>query len=285
MRRLRSPFPGMDPYLEVNPRWEAFHDWFIRKLAEFSIPKAEDVGCWIDVERTVYQREPSGEMVLLGEPDVLAGPDLSVSSWKNTNGGTAVALAEPKAVHEVVLDPDVMQRYKQDYLVVREVDEFQRIIAVVELLSFANKIGNYVPKYREKRSRFMGSGVHFMEIDFLRAGDNPARKLFPELAKTPYFIFVARKTGMGRNEEGYPLRLQDPLPIIGLPLGPKRPDLPLDLPAAFESAYELSMSPRRIRYAEQPVPGPPLSDEDAKWVTEVIRKATDAGTADLKSEI
>lgn len=273
MRRLQSPFPGMDPFLEVNPSWQAFHGWFVRKLAELSLPKAEEIGCWIDVERTVYQREPSGEMVLIGEPDVLTGPDLSVSSWDNSGGGTAVALAVPQAVHEIVLDPDHMERYKQEYLVVRELDDdYRRIVAVVELLSFANKQGNYVPKYREKRSRFLASGAHFMEIDFLRAGENPSRKLFPELASTPYFIFVARKTGMGRHEEGYPLRLQDRLPIIGLPLGPKRPDLPLDLPAAFESAYELSMGPRQIRYAEQPVPGPALSDEDAEWVTQIVAR-------------
>jgi hypothetical protein len=65
---------------------------------------------------------------------------------------------------------------------------------------------------------------------------NPSRDLFPELPRTAYFIFVARKTGLGRNEEGYPLRLQDPLSAIGLPLGPGRPDLPLDLAAAFQSA-------------------------------------------------
>jgi len=133
-----------------------------------------------------------------------------------------------------------METYKQEYMVVRETGEWARVLAVVELLSFANKQGNYAPKYREKRSRFLSSMVHFMEIDFLRDGDNPSRDLFPELPRTPYFIFVARKTGMGRNEEGYPLRLQDPLPVVGLPLGAGRPDLPLDLAAAFRSAYDLS---------------------------------------------
>lgn len=26
---LQSPFPGMDPYLEINPRWQVFHGWFV----------------------------------------------------------------------------------------------------------------------------------------------------------------------------------------------------------------------------------------------------------------
>lgn len=268
----KSPFPGMDPYLERNPQWQCFHGWFIRELARTSLPAARDAGLWIDVERSVYQREPTGQLVLVGEPDVFAGPELSVSSWGDSSGGgTAVALAEPQAVHEVVLDPELSETYKQDYLVVREADRFRRVLAVVELLSFANKIGSYAPTYREKRMRFLTSYTHFMEIDLLREGENPSRTLFPELAPTPYFIFVARKHGIGRHEEGHPLRLQDRLPVIGLPLGPGRPDLPLDLAAAFASAYDLSVQLGSIKYGEDPVPGPPLSEADAEWVKTLTR--------------
>jgi hypothetical protein len=109
-----------------------------------------------------------------------------------------------------------------------------------------------------------------MEIDLLRGGDNPSRQLFPELPPTPYFIFVARKTGLGRNEEGYPMRLPDPLPVIGLPLGPPRPDLPLDLAAAFRAAYDLSIRPGSIRYAEETSPEPALDAADAAWVKSVV---------------
>jgi hypothetical protein len=67
--------------------------------------------------------------------------------------------------------------------------------------------------------------------------------------RTPYFVFVARKTDAGCNEEGHPLSLRDPLPVVGLPLGPPRPDLPLDLADAFRSAYDLSIRPGSIRYS------------------------------------
>jgi hypothetical protein len=266
-----SAFPGMDPFLEMNPRWQVFHGWFVRELARQNQSRVRELDCWIDVERSVYQREPSGELVLIGEPDVLAGRDaIGFSSTASSQAVSNVALAEPRAVHEVVLDPDKLERYKQEYLVIREDDEYQRILAVVELLSFANKQGNYVPKYREKRSKWLSSGAHFMEIDFLRAGENPSRALFSELPRTPYFIFVARKTGMGRNEEGYPLRLQDPLPTIGLPLGPPRPDLPLDLASAFRSAFDLSARGGWTQYDADAVPPPPLSAEDKKWVTHLV---------------
>jgi hypothetical protein len=180
-------------------------------------------------------------------------------------------VAEPKAIHEVVLDPTALEHVKQDYLVVRELGQFRRVLAVVEVLSPANKSGSYVPRYRDKRMRLLASRAHFMEIDLLRGGDNPSRQLFLELTTSAYFIFVARKTPMGRNEEGYPLRLQDPLPVIGLPVGPPRPDLALDLATAVRSAYDLSVRPGSIRYADELPPEPPLNEVDAAWVRDVIR--------------
>jgi hypothetical protein len=263
----------MDPFIEVNPRWEGFHAWFVRELARQALPKAQELGCWIDVERTVYQQEPSGEAVLIGEPDDTIAAEASSSTWSASAAGAAVALAEPRAVHEVVLDPATIERIKQDYLVVRELGEFTRVLAVVELLSPANKSGTYMPRYREKRLKWLTSRAHFMEIDLLRDGDNPSRRLFPELPATPYFIFVARKTPPGRNEEGYPLRLQDPLPTIGLPLGGGRPDLPLDLASAFRAAYDLSIRPRSIRYHQEHVLGPPLDESDDAWVRQIVRAA------------
>jgi hypothetical protein len=215
----------------------------------------------------VYQREPSGEVVLIGGPDEAVAIDPSRPEWQ---ASSSVALAEPKVIHEVVLDPDTLGRVKQDYLVVRELGQFARVLAAVEVLSPANKSGSYVPRYREKRLHWLAGHAHFLEIDLLRAGDNPSRRLFPELPPTPYFLFVARKTGLGRNEEGYPLRLQDPLPTIGLPLGPPRPDLPLDLAAAFHAAYELSIRPGSIRYERETPPDPALDPADAAWVTSVV---------------
>jgi hypothetical protein len=262
----RSPFPGMDPYLEKHPRWQRFHGWYIRKLAELHMADAERLGCVVDVERSIYAREPSGRFVLVGAPDALSGEsDFVVRSDSTHASSGSVALAEPRAVHEIVIDFDERAVYKQDYLVFKENDQFQRVLAVVELLSPANKEGSYAEAYGEKRSRFLFSRTNFMEIDFLRAGENPSRALFPELEPTPYFIFVARKTDLGRHEAGFPLRLQDPLPRIGLPLGGGRPDLALDLAAAFRSAYDIATHPGPIDYAREEVPGPKLSADDEKW--------------------
>ena len=270
---MPSPFPGMDPYLESQPRWEIFHGWFIHKLAELALPKAASMGCWIDVERDVYGEDPSGEMVLLGEPDEVFTVAASQPKWQG-NGTSVATLAAPRSVREVVIDRGEARKHRQHYLVVRQNKAWPRALAVVELLSPANKIGKYAQTYHAKRAKMIASFTHFMEIDLLRAGDNPLRDRFPNLAPTPYFIFVARKTMLGRNEESYPLRLQDPLPTVGLPLWDDPPDLPLDLAEAFRSAYDLTTGGRPINYMDEEIPEPALRSDDAEWaanLTKVMR--------------
>ena len=266
---MPSPFPGMDPYLEQSTVWERFHAWFVRKLTELSLPKVQALGCWIDVEYSVYQREPGGEFTLLGEPDETLGVEQADwSPGESSSGGAAVAVTKPQAVHEVYLDPASLERFKQAYLVVREKGKQRSVLAVVEVLSPANKSGGYKARYQDKRRQFMSSPAHFLEIDFLRSGENLSRDIFIDLVN-PYFIFLARKTRFGRSEEVISLRLQDPLPVVGLPLSPSRPILPLDLPAAFAAAYDLSIPPWLIHYNEPP-PGP-LSKAEEEWIDQWLR--------------
>lgn len=267
---MPSPFPGMDLWVEQH--WESFHGWFVRELARQMLPKARALGCWVDVERSVYQKDPSGGVSLLGASDDTVWVKYDGANAWETGGGTAlqVAIAEPKAIHEVVLNYVESERIKQDYLVVREMDQRRPVLAMIELLSPANKSGFYAPKYQEKRLTMLAVSAHFMEIDFLRSGDNPSRDLFPELDAAPYFIFVARKTATGRQEAGFPLLLQDPLPTVGLPIGPPRPDLPLDLQAAFEAAYELSIPPGLMPYDLPPVPA--LDRDAAAWANAILRQ-------------
>ena len=267
---MPSPFPGMDPYLEIQPRCEIFHGWFIHKLAELALPRAASMGCWIDVERDVYGEDPSGAMVLIGEADEVLTVASAESTWSGDVGGVAT-LAVPRSIREVVVDPKEAHQHRQHFLVVRENQKWPRALAVVELLSPANKAGKYAGTYNTKRARMLASLTHFMEIDLLRGGDNPLRRHFPDLAPTPYFVFVARKTVIGRTEEGYPFRLQDELPFVGLPLWGDRPDLPLDLAAAVRFAYDLTTGGRPIDYKTETVPEPVLVPEDTTWAANLLK--------------
>ena len=277
---MPSPFPGMDPYLEQSPLWKVFHDWYIRELARLNVPLVADYGCWIDVERDVWLEDSTGETVMIGQPDVLLGTFESYDMAEERGGvatavATATQVAAPALINEVVYSPEQPGARWQEYLMIRETEEPSRVLAVIELLSPSNKDRSKDGDlYREKRKRWLASRAHFLEIDLLRDGINLSRDRFADLEPTPYFVFLARKTGCGRNEEAYPLRLQDSLPTISLPLSPSRPDLPLDLAPAFRAAFDLTVQRRRITYDLSKVPDPPMSPADQDWMRRLLESQT-----------
>jgi hypothetical protein len=68
------------------------------------------------------------------------------------------------------VDPAEARQHRQHFLVVRENEKWPRALAVVELLSPANKEGNYARTYNAKRGKMLASLTHFLEIDLLRGG-------------------------------------------------------------------------------------------------------------------
>ncbi len=272
---MTPAFPGMNPFLEGPPYWVILHGWLVRELARLHIPEARTLGCEIDVERRLYQRDTSGRLMFVGEPDALAFPASEGIPVTGHSAGLSsesnVAVAE--AVHEIVWGDDEEQPW-QDYLVIREGRAFQRTLAVVELLSPANKDNReYAEVYREKVRPYESSQTSFMEIDLLRAGTNPSRDKFPELPPTPYFVFVDRKLGRSHHEEGYPVRLAEPLPTVNLPLGPGRPDLPLNLGAAWSAVMEICWRDRWLHEFDPDPPGP-LSETDRDWVRQIMKSSS-----------
>ena len=81
----------------------------------------------------------------------------------------------------------------------------------------------------------MASESHWVEIDLLRAGE-PTTKGLARLA-SDYRIVVSRSTD--RQQFCLPVSLRQALPIIGIPLRDKDPDVPLDLGAVLRE--ELSV--------------------------------------------
>jgi hypothetical protein len=60
------------------------------------------------------------------------------------------------------------------------------------------------------------------------------------------------------------------LPVVGLPVGPGLPDLPLDVAAAFWAFYDLSIRPGSINFADETPPEPPLSEADPAWASQLL---------------
>ncbi|HYV38472.1 MAG TPA: DUF4058 family protein, partial [Gemmataceae bacterium] len=103
-------------------------------------------------------------------------------------------------------------------------------------------------------------------IDLLRTGLRvPMRQPLPSL---PYFAFV------GRFEQRpfvdvYPIPLDQPLPIIQIPLLQGDPDCPLDLQRAINTVYDALRYDLVVDYSKPPeVPLPP---EATAWAEERLR--------------
>jgi hypothetical protein len=149
--------------------------------------------------------------------------------------------------------------------------EGDTLVTAIEILSFVNKRPGHAAylTYRRKRQAILESTAHLLEIDLLRAGERPL--LAEPLPEAPYFIILSRAERRPVAEV-WPLHLQEPLPILPVPLLPPDPDIPLDLGRALAAIYDRSGYDLRINYTQRP-PAPALSAEEEAWLEAHLRAA------------
>jgi hypothetical protein len=73
--------------------------------------------------------------------------------------------------------------------------------------------------------------------------------------------------------EVWPVRLQDTLPTVPVPLRAPDPDVPLELSAALATIYDEAAYDLSIDYSAPPPP-PPLPDEDVAWMRTLLERST-----------
>ncbi len=260
---MNSPFPGMDPYLEDPRIWPNVHHGVIsqmqRVLNETLRPRY-----FVRVEERIYVSDETdpGRRVLV--------PDLQVAATKRAqtaNRGPSdsrgLAIAEP-VVLTTLLDEEIHESH------LRIVDaQGKTVVAVIEVLSPANKVAGARGRasYIEKRAEMMRSQSHWMEIDLLRSGEPiVARETLPE---GDYFVHVSR---VQKRPRGYvwPIRLEERLPVVGVPLGGGDPDAPLDLQAVLDAAYKNGAYDLEVDYRREP--SPPLSEGQRAWAEMLLRQ-------------
>jgi len=132
---------------------------------------------------------------------------------------------------------------------------------VIEILSPINKREPGLTKYRNKLGELRNSGVNVLEIDLLR---RDARTLPDErLRGVPYRVSLTR--AFEHKIEIWPVRLQDELPLVPVPLRYPDPDVPLDLSQTHAEVYDESAYDLSINYRES-APPPPLASEELEWM-------------------
>src|SRR5262245_7174752 len=177
---MPSPFPGMDPYLETPALWSDFHASFITYLRDALIaclPSNYEAR----IDEKVHLVEVSPPRKKLIEPDVAVtqrGPSRTPSP-----APAGVAVLEPVTM-SLVIEEETHERHIE----IRHRPD-RTLVAVLELLSPANKEEPGRTLYLAKRNALLHHPVHLVEVDLLLKGQR--LPLEQDLPPGDYYALVS----------------------------------------------------------------------------------------------
>ncbi len=278
---MPSPFPGMDPYLENSRLWRGTHNALIAFLTgqlNASLPQ----GFSASSEERVYAQPPGASYY----PDDSLRQEFPLPATLSDDaygGGETgnTAVIKRSAVTIPITTPrrvQVAPEQEREMFVEVESDETGEVVAVIEVLSPANKsnAGNGREEYLGKQTRLLASPVHLLEIDLLRDGlftvAVPRNTVLLQEKTLPPYIACLHKGGQydpTHTLDYWAMPLRNPLPVIGLPLTEGFADVPIDLQAVFATLYDAGPFARRVDYREEPEP--PLGADDTAWADTLLR--------------
>ncbi len=255
-----NPFPGMNPYMEEN--WPDIHTTLItecRRHIQRQLP--EDLIAKVEQDLRVGVAEDDGRH----------RADIEVREpWSEVAGRTALAPAVPSvaATKPIILHTPRPKRR------IAIIDSRGQLVTVIEILSPSNKRNGGLAPYALKRTDFMNSGVNLVEIDLVRAG-GLLTDLFEDedvtltMGQPPPVHVVAIFRGHGSDERAlYPVRYQERLPAITIPLRSGERDVVLDLQAVIQQCFE-DAALWHTDYGQDP--RPKLSSNDSIWLDELLK--------------
>ncbi|MDX1945782.1 MAG: DUF4058 family protein [Pirellulaceae bacterium] len=264
-RMAKSPFPGMDPYLEHQ--WRDVHLSLIafsrgqlnRQLKPPLCARAEErVYVETDDESSRQERSPD-VYIVEHDPQSQSAPTASL---------TEVAVVESIVIQLATTT------VKERFLEVIDVDSGEKVITVIEFLSPTNKrAGAGRDEYLSKRREYLDTDVNVVEIDLSRAGPRgailPVRQL-PANRRQAAYLACIRRASRPREAQMFPIPLSAKLPVLPIPLRKSDDEIHLDLQEVIERAYEEGhhdMGDYRRTLS------PPLTGVDADFADKVLKQA------------
>jgi hypothetical protein len=243
----------MDPYLETPALWSDFSARFITYLGDALIDCLPDnYEARIDEKVNLVEVSPPRRRLI--EPDVAVTQ--FEPSRQPSPAPAGVATLEPVTL-SLVIEEETHERHIE---ILHRPD--RTLVAVLEMLSPANKEEPGRTLYLAKRNALAHLPVHLVEVDLLLKGQ---RVPFEEdLPPGDYYAFISR--GDRRPKcQAYHWTVRDALPPIPIPLLAPDPDVWIDLGAVFRTTYERGRYHRSIDYAAPP----PVTFDAAQraWVT------------------
>jgi hypothetical protein len=259
---MRSPFPGMDPYLEHPALWPDVHNSLIAALRDALAPLVAP-RYYVGLERRTYLLMPD-DLVLVGRPDLAV--------VERAQREVVVASTPGRAAAVVEVEVPVAEEVGEDFLEIHEV-ETGKVATIIELLSPVNKLlGAGREAYQGKRAQVLRTRTNLVEIDLLRAGE-PMPVVGPAV-RSDYTILVS--PGLRRpRAQIYAWSVRQPIPTFSVPLLPGDAEPTADVGAVLAGLYDRARYDLRVDYAKAPVP--PLAGEDAAWARALVTARAPAG--------
>lgn len=257
---MPAPFPGMDPYLETPDLWPDVHHELMHQIRASLNPRLKpDYVARVELRVYITDEDDPGREALV--PDVRIETASRRPSAKS-NGRQAIAIDEPIVI-PMLIDPEI----KESYLAIKDC-KTGSLVTIIEIMSPTNKIRGAEGRqsFMRKKNEILATPVNWVEIDLLRSGLPSV--VNPPLRPCDYRVMISR--GNDRyNAHYWPISVRRPLPVIGIPLRKKDADVPLDLGAVLNTAYDNGAYELSVDYTKPPVP--PLRGEDAKWANKLLR--------------
>jgi hypothetical protein len=260
---MRSPFPGMNPYLEEY--WgDIHHRLIIYSSDALQKQLPGDLRARVN-ERVFVEPEEGKPRDIIPDVRVVERGRREEPAVRTSNG---IAVADPLIIH---LDQN--EPIRQGFIEIIDIKSGRRVVTVIEILSPSNKVpGPGRDLYLKKQEELREGGVSLVEIDLLRAGRRVLAapfELIPEGHRTPYAACV-RRGWKPLEIEYYRLPLRERLPAIAIPLRQADHDVALDLQAVIDRCYEEARYDDDIDYHEEP--DPPLRADEAEWAGALLRE-------------
>jgi len=263
---MKSPFPGMDPYIEACGLWGDFHSHLIEKICE----KLADVA----PEHYLVRTGERSYVVLVeseGKKSYPFLPDVSMTAprgRKKIPKKGSTALAEPAGEAEpVTMRAFIQEEYREAFIEIYEASPGQRLVTCIEVLAPSNKRPGTEgwELYQRKRQSLLLGNVNLMEIDLLRGGQRmPMLDPWPD---SPYTLLVARaRAQLCRVWRAHYRR---PLPLVPVPLAKPDSDIPVDLQPMIDEIYQRFRYLLSIDYSKPLTP--PLDAAETGWLKQQLQ--------------
>ena len=260
---MSSPFPGMDPYLE-GEMWQEFHATLAGEIRAQLLPLLRPKYVALLEKRYVLDQpifgisQPTRAPIIY--PDVHVVRPSTNAAPLPTRGGSIAVMEPTVELLNLPLEPIPVTSIE-----IRDIAN-RLLVTVIEILSPVNKRGEGAREYNERRDRLLESTAHILEIDFLVQGIRIA--LEGDLPPAPYYVYLSRANRRPKTQV-WALPLQNPLPVIPVPLLAPDADVPLDLQTAVDACFALVGYEDLLNY-RSPLPAG-HSAEDAAWAQAQLR--------------